>query len=476
MYHLISTILLHKNTDNSFNDEPSDGDGSSTGVGGGGGSVVGTPQKVTRRRRTRSMTRSPSPVKTEQDVLQTPLDTLNEEDSDCSPPPRKIPTTPARGTPSRRRHSQRSTTRSPSPNARPEVPTPLAAVAEEEPMAQEDEEQEVIVQTISDETDETEAAVVNKEDITEDALVEDEKMPEKKGKTIEDNEANAGTIEDSSATAEGNGDKADILDEKKSEDSAEDKPKETSTTSTKSSPSKLPEVNLKKPERSTEPRLVEFTNVEDEPELPESGIYLSWMDSDLHLQIGPKKDFLEARPVHESHMMSAYSGCRATHGVRTGRVAYEVHISNVIHTNQYERPKYDIRVGWSTRSTSLQLGEGPLSFAYTMQRKKALASVFTEYGMLLRTGDVVGVYLDLESEPCRVEYTVNGKTQGMAFEFERSELGDAALYPHVLTKCVAYRCNFSDSVNLLVNTTQPEFTEPDEKNERRMITPSKYLN
>lgn len=424
------------------------------------------------------MTRSPSPVKTDLDVQQPPLDTLNEEDSDCSPPPRKIPATPSRATPSRRRRSVRSTTRSPSPVTKPEVPKPLAAVAEEEPPV---EEVAAEVQTIEEEEAVAGDAVIADEAMDDDAVLnEDEEMPEVEAKSAEDAAADK---EESNATTavEDNGDNTETGDEKKSEETAEDKPKEErSTSESKSSPSKpqqRPEVNLKKPERSTQPRVVEFTNVETEPDLPESGIYLSWMDSDLHLLIDSAKDCLEARPIHESHLLSAYSGCRATHGVRTGRVAYEVHIASIIHTNQYDPPKYDIRVGWSTRSTSLQLGEGPLSFGYTMQRKKALASVFTEYGMLLRTGDVVGVYLDLESEPCRVEYTVNGKQQGVAFEFERSELGDAALYPHVLSKCVAFRCNFSDSDNLLVNTTQPEFTEPDEKHERRMIAPSKsYLS
>lgn len=478
-----SIICIIPFPDTSLIDDASDG----SSVGGSGGAIdlsAHTPQPITRRRRTRSMTRSPSPVKTDSDVQQTALDTLDEEDSDCSPPPRKIPTTPGRVTPARRRQSIRSTTRSPSPKAGSVAPRAvLDTVAEDEPPIEQ--AIEAIDEDLQDEIEKADPSEANDEfaDTAEAELDADEEMPEEDRTSVAKTEAepveevpDSATIDKSSAASANNGDKveAERNDDKKA-NSGEEKPNEAATGDDKSTGNLSADVNLIKPERSTEPRVVEFTSVESEPDLPESGIYLSWMDSDLHLLIDSSENFLAARPIHESHLLSAYAGCRATHGVRTGRVAYEVHVDNIIHTNQFDPPKYDIRVGWSTRSTSLQLGEAPLSFGYTMQRRKALAGVFTEYGMLLRTGDVVGVYLDLESEPCRVEYTVNGKSQGVAFEFERSELGDAALYPHVLSKCVTFKCNFSDRENLLVNTTQPEFTEPDEKHERRMIAPSNYF-
>lgn len=427
------------------------------------------------------MTRSPSPVKTDIDVQ--PLDTLNEED--CSPPPRKIPTTPARDTPSRRRRSIRSTTRSPSPVAavKQEVPRVLDVLVEEEP-AEPEEAKPVSAMEVGDvestkldetPTAEADAEIVSEElveDVEEEAKLESEAIKTEPSTDDLSTSVGNGEANTEDAAASESAPKTPVKDAavKDSKDSKAD----TSEPSTPDDKTKRAEVPLKKPPRSTEPRVIEFTNVEAEPELPESGIYLSWMDSDLSLNLDQSKGFLCGRPINQPHMLTTFGGVRATHGVRTGRVAYEVHLNTITYSKHYDPPKYDIRVGWSTRATNLQLGEGPLSFGYNMQRKKQLNGVFTDYGMLLRTGDVVGVYLDLESEPCRIEYTVNGKKQGVAFEFERSELGDAALYPHVLTKCVSYQCNFSDAENLLVNTKEPEYSEPDEKNERIQIVSSEY--
>lgn len=49
---------------------------------------------------------------------------------------------------------------------------------------------------------------------------------------------------------------------------------------------------------------------------------------------------------------------------------------------------------------------------------------------------------DLESTPCKISYTVNGVEQGTAYEFDKSELGDKAVFPHILTKNMCYRVNF----------------------------------
>lgn len=48
----------------------------------------------------------------------------------------------------------------------------------------------------------------------------------------------------------------------------------------------------------------------------------------------------------------------------------------------------------------------------------------------------------MESTPCKISYTVNGVEQGTAYEFDKSELGDKAVFPHILTKNMCYRVNF----------------------------------
>ncbi|KAF5296053.1 hypothetical protein FQA39_LY12675 [Lamprigera yunnana] len=65
---------------------------------------------------------------------------------------------------------------------------------------------------------------------------------------------------------------------------------------------------------------------EDEPVIDNNKVQLSWYDSDLHLQID-KKTFLSGKPYHEGAFGYAWAGARATHGVKTGKVCYEVKIT-----------------------------------------------------------------------------------------------------------------------------------------------------
>lgn len=56
--------------------------------------------------------------------------------------------------------------------------------------------------------------------------------------------------------------------------------------------------------------------------------------------------------------------------------------------------------------------------------------------------DVVGVYLDLDSTPCRMEFTVNRVRQGEAFQFAKDSLDGKPLFPHVYAKNFAFKVNF----------------------------------
>lgn len=49
---------------------------------------------------------------------------------------------------------------------------------------------------------------------------------------------------------------------------------------------------------------------------------------------------------------------------------------------------------------------------------------------------------DLESNPCKISYTLNGVELGVAYEFEKEALDGKAIYPHVLTKNTCYKVNF----------------------------------
>lgn len=61
------------------------------------------------------------------------------------------------------------------------------------------------------------------------------------------------------------------------------------------------------------------------------------------------------------------------------------------------------------------------------------------YGRTFGKGDVLGCFLDLESEPVVMSFTVNGQHQGIAYEVSHSDLGDQALFPHIVTKNTSFR-------------------------------------
>lgn len=258
--------------------------------------------------------------------------------------------------------------------------------------------------------------------------------------------------------------------EEKNPQSEESRKRKRSRSNDRSRSSKSASPRAKRVQRRSSPahNIDDFTNEEDEPEYSESAVILSWYDSDLNLKISPT-DFSSARPISDAAMGLAWAGARATYGVKNGKVAYEVQIQEInrIHNLSDERNLYELRCGWSIPSDNLQLGEADLSFGYSGCAKKATKNIFSEYGIKYGSrGDVVGVYLDLDSSPCTIEYTVNGVSQGVAFEFEKGELNDQPLFPHILSKNLAFKVNFGQSEQLLVNEERPNRARREESSRR----------
>ncbi|KAI8122144.1 Heterogeneous nuclear ribonucleoprotein U-like protein 1 [Lucilia cuprina] len=174
---------------------------------------------------------------------------------------------------------------------------------------------------------------------------------------------------------------------------------------------------------------------EDEPTIEDNQFGLSWFDSDLHLRIDPVT-FTSAKPMSHDIYALVWSGARTNYGVREGKVCFEVRF----------------RVGFSMPSSNLLLGESENSFAYCESGRKATKGEFVDFAKPFQLDDVIGCYLDLESTPCNIKYTLNGEDLGVAFEFDKDILGeDQALFPHVLTKGYEYEINLADNDNLLVN-------------------------
>ncbi|XP_023345250.1 heterogeneous nuclear ribonucleoprotein U-like protein 1 [Eurytemora carolleeae] len=182
---------------------------------------------------------------------------------------------------------------------------------------------------------------------------------------------------------------------------------------------------------------------EDEPELPDDFVCLDWFNSDLNLRIR-HDDFLSAMPLNKESWSWVYAGCRATHGISSGKIFFEVtYLDTMKVWTDKDGFHLDLRVGWSTNAASMQLGENDKSWCYSSaEGKKASNKEFLEYGAKFERGDVVGAYLDMGEEMVTMIFTKNGETQGEAYSFPRAELGGEALFPHILTRNVKFECNF----------------------------------
>lgn len=182
---------------------------------------------------------------------------------------------------------------------------------------------------------------------------------------------------------------------------------------------------------------------EDEPEIDENFLCLDWYNSDLNLRI-KQEDLLTALPMNKDCWSWCYAGARATHGFRSGKIYFEVKLTDALKVwIDRDGFHYDVRVGWSTNYSPLMLGEDKLSWAYSgVEGKKVHNKVWEEYGEKFEKGDTVGAYLDMSGDTVSMTFTKNGKIQGPAFQFPRSELGGEALFPHILSRNTKFEVNF----------------------------------
>ena len=104
------------------------------------------------------------------------------------------------------------------------------------------------------------------------------------------------------------------------------------------------------------------------------------------------------------------------------------------------------RVGWSSENSSLQLGESSLSYGYESTGKVCASSSFFDYGESFGEGDVIGTYLDLESEPKTLKYTKNGVDLGVAMSLTVN-LEEKPLFPHVFLRNMKMEFNFGANEN-----------------------------
>jgi len=191
--------------------------------------------------------------------------------------------------------------------------------------------------------------------------------------------------------------------------------------------------------------------MDSDPKWDDSRVQISPYMCDMNMKI---TDNNRAENINYEGLGYCYGGAKATHGVRGGKVCFEMHLSRELptrHLHADEKSVYWCRVGWSTGMSDLTLGEDIGSIGFDSHAKLAHNKNFIEFGSTYKRGDTIGCFLDLTNpESVTLAYTRNGKQQlgddgEETITISRAELGveeNSAFYPHFMVKNYAVHLHF----------------------------------
>lgn len=128
----------------------------------------------------------------------------------------------------------------------------------------------------------------------------------------------------------------------------------------------------------------------------------------------------------------SWQGCRSTFGVKEGNHYYEATVTD----------EGLCRVGYSTDSSTYDVGTDNESFGFGGTGKKSTNKQFDTYGEPFGKDDVIGCYLNLEVG--YIKFSKNGKDLGRAFEMQK-RLEGRAYYASVTLKNAELKFNFGDT-------------------------------
>ncbi|XP_066970862.1 tigger transposable element-derived protein 1-like isoform X1 [Macrobrachium rosenbergii] len=183
-------------------------------------------------------------------------------------------------------------------------------------------------------------------------------------------------------------------------------------------------------------------HTDDDPDYDKEAVILDWYNRDLSLIID-KETFLSAKPMTSDGFAYVWHGVRARYGFLRGRLFYEVKVDHLaIPLLEGEQHPHGLRCGWSIDDAGMVLGEEPFSYGYGGTAKASTNLKFKDYGQPFGKGDVIGCYLDMDSEPITMSFSVNGRNFGKCYEVSHRSLQGKALFPHILTKNYTFKVNF----------------------------------
>ncbi|ELU18138.1 hypothetical protein CAPTEDRAFT_184820 [Capitella teleta] len=218
----------------------------------------------------------------------------------------------------------------------------------------------------------------------------------------------------------------------------------------------------------------------DEPEVDPDRVVLDHYNSDLHLQIS-KDGYSGEALTHPTGFCFCWAGARASYGVCTGKVCFEVVIAEHLPVDfgeeHQEANPHLVRVGWSLDSTSFQLGEEQNSFGYGGTGKFSSAGKFTNFGETFGKGDVIMAMVDFTTMPPRLTFMKNGVWLGVAENLHQIKTASKmhALFPHILSKNCRFEVNFGQREPYFPPPSGFTFIEhlPLEERVRGMLSPAR---
>jgi ATP-dependent RNA helicase DDX1 len=135
-----------------------------------------------------------------------------------------------------------------------------------------------------------------------------------------------------------------------------------------------------------------------------------------------------------------WMGIRATHGVRRGKVYFEMKVLG----------KGNCRVGWSTVSGHLELGKDSHGFGYGGKGWKSFQGQYERYGGEYTENDIIGVYLNLIDHT--LYFAKNGVMLDKCYDIPEVLQG-SVFFPTITLSNSAAEVNFGTSTAIAAATT-----------------------